>query len=92
MPGPFHAMTEAVAGARLHLWREADCMADESLDVRMARIEEAINVVRAAIVDGRMVERLICLEQQMSVIKWIGGAGWALTLVLVGVLAKELIK
>jgi hypothetical protein len=64
----------------------------EDIDVRLARVEEMVKMILQSI--GKIekndyTERILKLENQMAVIKWLGGAAWAVALILIGVLAKE---
>jgi hypothetical protein len=61
----------------------------EDLEVRLARVEEKIDQLINTIIKGQTVERIIKLEQQMGVLKWVGGALFSILLIFISILAEK---
>jgi hypothetical protein len=56
---------------------------------RLARIEAQLQEIYRALMDGKLTERVIKLESQMSVLKWAASSAWAVALSLIGYLFKK---
>lgn len=71
-------------------------MGDESLEVKVARIEtkmedltKTVEKLVTLLENSQYEKRISQLEFQMSILKWIGGTAFSVVLLVLGVLLKK---